>query len=163
VFIPLLYKIALSTSEDIKVAYTIGHDQYVELENKVSGAEVVYKVIGPSSFIPSQQSQGRHILLGLHDQVQEAGFYDVYLREDQILNTYAFNSNRLESDPLCLSVGEIRNLYADNATIIEQTQYANLGAFIQEKDQGIILWKYCLILALIFLALEALIIRFWSV
>ncbi len=163
VFIPLLYKIALSTAEDIKVAYTIGHDQYVELENRVSGAEVVYKVTGPSSFIPSQQSHGRHILLGLHDQVQEAGFYDVYLREDQVLNTYAFNSNRLESDPVCLSVAEIRNLYADNATIIEQTQYANLGAFIQEKDQGIILWKYCLILALIFLALEALIIRFWSV
>jgi hypothetical protein len=133
------------------------------LENKASGAELVYKVSGPSSFIPSQQSQGRYIILGLHDQVQKAGFYDVYLREGEILNTYAFNSNRLESDPAVLSVKEIRERYADKATIIEQTQQANLGEYIQEKDKGIILWKYCLILALIFLALEAMIIRFWSV
>ena len=163
VFIPMLYKMALSTAENVKIAYTIGNDQYVELENKASGSELVYKVEGPGSFIPSQQSQGRYIILGLHDQVQKAGFYDVYLREGEILNTYAFNSNRLESDPACLSVDELKDRYSEQATVIEQTQQANLGEYIQEKEKGIVLWKYCLILALIFLALEAMIIRFWSV
>lgn len=161
VFIPMLYKMALSTSEEVKVAYTIGQDQFVELENRSTGAEVIYKVSGPSSFIPGQQSQGRHVILGFHDQVQQAGFYDVYLREEEILNTYAFNSNRLESDPACLSANQLTERFGDQATIIEPTRQANLGEYIQEKDQGIILWKYCLILALIFLALEALIIRFW--
>lgn len=163
VFIPMLYKMALSTAGQIQVAYTIGSDQYVELENNASGGEVVYKVTGPSNFIPSQQSQGRYVMLGLHDQVQEAGFYDVYLREGEVLKTFAFNSNRLESDPICLSGSQLEDRYGDAVTIIEQTQQANLGEFIQQKERGIILWKYCLILALIFLALEALIIRFWSV
>ncbi|MBK8505801.1 MAG: hypothetical protein IPL46_28550 [Saprospiraceae bacterium] len=159
----MLHKMALSTDENVKIAYTIGDDQYVELENKASGAELVYKVSGPSNFIPSQQSQGRYMILGLHDQVQKAGFYDAYLREGEILNTYAFNSNRLESDPVCLSINELKDRYLERATVIEQNQQANLGEYIQEKDKGIILWKYCLILALIFLALEAMIIRFWSV
>ncbi|MCB0689337.1 MAG: BatA domain-containing protein [Saprospiraceae bacterium] len=163
VFIPMLYKMALSTAGESKIAYTIGSDQYVELENDASGSDVVYRVSGPDNFIPSQQSQGRYIILGLHDQVQEAGFYDVYLREGDVLKTYAFNSNRLESDPICLSLDQLKDMFADEVTIIQQTQQANLGEYIQQKDRGIILWKYCLILALIFLALEALIIRFWSV
>ena len=163
VFIPMLYKMALSSTGDTKIAYTIGTDQFVELENNASGAEVVYKVSGPDNFIPSQQSQGKYMILGLHDQVQQAGFYDVYLREGEILNTYAFNSNRLESDPVCLSLDQLQDRYQNEATIIEQTQQANLGEYIQQKDKGIILWKYCLILALIFLALETLTIRFWSV
>jgi len=163
IFIPMLYKMALSTSQEVKIAYTMGTDPFVEMENKASGSEVVYKVSGPSNFIPSQVSQGRHILLGFHDQVQKAGFYDVYLKEGTALNTYAFNSNRLESDLSCLSQEALQSRYGEETTIIEQVQQANLGQFVREKDQGIILWKYCLILALIFLALETLIIRFWSV
>ncbi len=153
----------MDTSQEIKIAYTIGSDAFVEMENKASGSEVVYKVSGPSNFIPSQVSQGKHILLGLQDQVQQAGFYDVYLKEGTVLNTYAFNSNRLESDLSCLREDALKSRYGQETTIIEQVQQANLAQFVREKDQGIILWKYCLILALIFLALEALIIRFWSV
>lgn len=163
VFIPMLYKMALSTAGQSKIAYTTGSDQFVELENNASGSEVVYRVSGPSNFIPSQQSQGRYVILGLHDQIQEAGFYDVYLREGEVLKTFAFNSNRLESDPICLSLDQLEERFGDHSTIIQQTQQANLGEYIQQKDRGIILWKYCLILALIFLALETLIIRFWSV
>ncbi len=163
VFIPMLYKMALSTSRNRQIAYTIGEDQFVEMENESSSAEMIYRVTGPSTFIPSQQSRGKKMILGLHDQIREAGFYDVYLSEDHILNTFAFNSNRLESDPSCFSEAELRTEYSENASIIERTNQANLNQYIREKDQGILLWKHCLTLALIFLALETLIIRFWSV
>ena len=163
VFIPMLYKMALSSSEKAKIAYAIGNDSYVEMENRASGAEVVYKVAGASNFIPGQVTQGKTVKLSFHNQVKEAGFYDVYLREGEILNTFAFNSDRLESNPACMSTSQLHNEFGTNATVIEGTQQANLGEFIREKDKGVILWKYCLILALIFLALETLIIRFWSV
>ncbi|NND34567.1 MAG: hypothetical protein HKN76_18420 [Saprospiraceae bacterium] len=163
VFIPMLYKMALSSSERSKIAYSIGNDSYVEMENRASGADVVYKVTGPSSFIPGQVTHGKQVTLSLHDQVKEAGFYDVYLKEGEMLKTFAFNSDRLESNPACLNLSMLQNTYGGDATIIAQTQQANLGEFIKEKDKGVILWKYCLILALIFLALETLIIRFWSV
>jgi hypothetical protein len=163
VFIPMLYKMALSASKKTKIAYAIGSDQYIEIENNASGAEVVYKVQGPSNFIPGQISQGKRVTLSFHDQVQEAGFYDIYLRDDEVLHTVAFNSDRLESNPACISATQLQVEYAGQATIVGQTQQANIGEFIQEKEKGIVLWKYCLILTLIFLALETLIIRFWSV
>ncbi|MDH3651765.1 MAG: hypothetical protein OEQ53_18925, partial [Saprospiraceae bacterium] len=162
VFLPMLYKMALSSSKNGRIAYTIGSDNVIELENAATGSEVIYKVRGTSSFIPGQQNYGKHVVLNLHDQIKESGYYDVYLREDQLLSSFAFNTNRLESDPVCLTFDDLRRRYADQANVVGRTQLANLGQFIQEKDQGIILWKYCLILALIFLALEAMIIRFWS-
>ncbi len=162
IFLPMLYKMALSTSTNRRIAYTIGSDNIIEMENTASSAEAVYKVTGTSSFIPGQQSFGKQVILNLHDQIKDAGFYDVYLREDQPLASFAFNSNRLESDPVCQSIEYLRQQYGDRANIVGRTQLANLGQFIQEKDQGIVLWKYCLIFALIFLALEALIIRFWK-
>lgn len=162
VFVPMLYKMAISTGRAKQIAYTIGDDNLVEVENKSSDAEVIYKVGGASTFIPGQQSRGKQIVLNMHDQIAQAGFYDVYLDRAEILNTIAFNSNRLESDPTCLSMDEIELRYSD-ANILRKTQLADLGSYIAEKDRGIILWKYCLILALIFLALETLVIRFWSV
>lgn len=163
VFIPMLYKMALSTTRPERPAYTIGLDEFVTMDNRATAAEAVYRVQGPSTFIPSQQVQGKLVLLGFHDQVSDAGFYDVYLKEGEVLNTYAFNSNRLESNPDCLAPGELNDLYLDHASIISQEKQVDLAQFISEKDRGVILWRYCLILALIFLALEALIIRFWSV
>ncbi len=162
VFIPMLYKMALSTGKVSKPAYTIGQDNIIEIENRSTGAEVVYKVDGEKSFIPGQQSQGKYVILNMHDQIREAGFYNVFLDKGDILHTIAFNSNRLESDPSCFSSDEIAARYQEHANIVQRTQLADLSQFIQEKDRGIILWKYCLILALIFLALETLIIRFWS-
>ena len=163
VFIPMLYKMALSTSESGKIAYTIGSDNVLEIENQSTDVDVVYEISGQTTFIPGQQARGKRVVLNLHDQIKDAGFYDVYLNEDEVLATFAFNSNRLESDPICMSADEIKASYANEANIIDRTQLASLADFIQEKDRGIILWKYCLVLALIFLALETLIIRFWSV
>ena len=163
VFVPMLYKMALSTTESGKIAHTIGEDNIIEVENSATDVEVVYKIEGESSFIPGQQAVGKRVVLNLHEQIEEAGFYDVYLKEGETLATFAFNSNRLESDPTSLTLADLKQRYAEQANIIERTQLASLSQYIQEKDRGVILWKYCLVLALIFLALEALVIRFWSV
>ena len=118
VFIPMLYKMALSTSESGKIAYTIGSDNILEIANNSTDVEVVYKIAGSSSFIPGQQSFGKRVVLNLHDQIKEAGFYDVFLKENEILSTFAFNSNRLESDPVCLTSDEIKSAYANQANTL---------------------------------------------
>lgn len=161
VFVPMLYKMALSSNRISDIAYTIGEDNIIEIENQTSNTDVVYKMRGRETFIPGQQSFGKKVILNLHDQISEAGFYDLYLQEEEPLTAYAFNANRLESDPACVSPGDLATQYGDQATIISRAQLANVGQFITERDKGISLWKYCLILALIFLALETLIIRFW--
>jgi len=161
VFVPMLYKMALSSNQRRPIAFTIGEDNIIEIENQSSNTDVVYKMKGKETFIPGQQSFGKKVILNLHNQISEAGFYDLQLEEDQPITSYAFNTNRLESDPRCLAPDDLQDAYGDEATIISRTQLANVGQFISERDKGIALWKYCLVFALIFLALEALIIRFW--
>jgi len=53
-------------------------------------------------------------------------------------------------------------VYRKGISIIENAQNANFTQLIGEKEKGVSLWKWCLILALIFLALESLIIRLWK-
>jgi len=45
------------------------------------------------------------------------------------------------------------------AEIIDKVALANLGGFITEKQEGIQLWRWCLILALLFLLIEIGLIR----
>jgi hypothetical protein len=40
---------------------------------------------------------------------------------------------------------------------------ASFEAEIEERSQGVVLWRWCLILALLFLLFEVLILRFWKV
>ena len=163
VFIPMLYKMAISVGIHKKPAYRIGVDNLIEIDNMATGQEALYKIRGPSSFIPGQRSLGRRVILTLYDQVSVPGFYEVYLEDEEMLESFAFNNNRLESDLACFSMQELRNsAEGEHIRLLEKANQAQIGQFILQRDQGIILWKYCLILTLIFLALEALIIRFWS-
>ena len=46
--------------------------------------------------------------------------------------------------------------------IINETLQANISGTISEKDKGIVLWKWFLIMALIFLAIETLLLRYYK-
>lgn len=163
IFIPMLYKMAISTAEENKIAYTIGADELIESDNRVTGSELVYKMKGRAEeFIPEQRIIGQKVLLGINGQIKEAGFYDLFLEEGSVLDKFGFNFNRQESE---LSYYNPTDLAALNTTfdIIENTAAASLTPIIGERSQGIPLWRWCIILALIFLGVEALLLRFWKV
>jgi hypothetical protein len=46
--------------------------------------------------------------------------------------------------------------------VLSEALQANISGTIAEKDKGIVLWKWFLIGALIFLAIEALLLRFYN-
>mgnify|MGYP007014125044 CR=1 FL=1 len=99
IFVPMLYKIAIHSDKSLKIAYTIGQDNLLEAENTISNTEMVYKLQGEAEeFIPQQRVIGEKVVLGIGDQVKEAGFYNLYLEESKPLNTFAFNYDRKESN-----------------------------------------------------------------
>jgi hypothetical protein len=53
---------------------------------------------------------------------------------------------------------------AESSTVnlLDGSLKADFSSYINEKDRGIVLWWWCLILALIFLAFETLLLRIWS-
>ena len=74
----------------------------------------------------------------------------------------AFNYDRIESD---VSYGDMKAISAKispTAEIINQTASADISQVIDSKKSGIQLWRWCLILALVFLLIETVLLRIWK-
>jgi len=164
IFIPMLYKMAISTAKDQRIANIIGRDDVIEADNKATGDELVYKMKGKKEeFIPEQKIIGPKVILGVNNQVQEAGYYKLFLKENETLAEYAFNYDRKESDLGYFSPTDLQELAGDHIQIIETTDATDLTPIIGERSRGVVLWRWCIILTLIFLAIEAILLRVWKV
>ncbi len=165
IFIPMIYKMATSSARARRIAYTIGQDDVIENPHKTNTTDLVYKIKSEEGgeFIPEQRIIGSKVFFTVHDQVEKAGFYDWYLNRDEVLGTLAFNYNRKESDLSFYRQSELEQQLGPNMSIIETNDNTLLTAKIEQRSQGIVLWKICLILALVFLAVEILLLRFWKV
>ncbi len=164
VFVPMLYKMAISGGAQRPIAYTIGRDEVVEADHQVNSGELVYKLQGASDeFIPEQRIVGSKVFLGINNQIKEAGFFNLFLTEDEALDRFAFNFSRQESELDYYQVDELNEMVGERVAIINTSNDAAITTEIEEQSQGIVLWRWCIILALIFLALEILLLRFWKV
>ena len=161
VFVPLLYKAALFTGSGLKHSYVIGKDDIIEVKNREKGDDLVYKITGQQEFIPGQNNLGNTSLIDLHNMIKEEGVYQLSF-EDQILESFAFNYDRKESALKYLSLDALKEQYGENYTIFENVMNANFTEIVEQREKGIHYWKWCLILALLFLLVEALLIRFWK-
>jgi hypothetical protein len=163
IFVPLVYKMAISTTKQKNLSYTITNNVVIETDNKRKTGDFVYKLTGADEFIPGQIPNGNKISLDLNNQIREAGFYDLKLDEETV-GQYAFNYDRRESDLNMYSETELESVNPSNPKIkvISSALQANISGTISEKDKGIVLWKWFLIAALVFLAIESLLLRFFK-
>ncbi|MEM9888030.1 MAG: BatA domain-containing protein [Bacteroidota bacterium] len=163
IFVPMIFKMALSSGETPQIAYKIGQDEVLEADHRISQTEQVYKLNGPSGeFIPEQRVVRSKVVLGVNNQVQEAGFYNLYLDPKEILHQYAFNYDRKESNLSYYNETDLANLVGDRINIIRASAKADFEQLIGERSQGRVFWRWCLILALVFLGLEVLLLRLWK-
>ncbi len=162
VFVPMLYKMSLAKFGSSVGAYTIGQNQNIAIPKRKGIGESSFMIKGSKEFIPQQSILSNEVVIGIQDQIDEPGFYQLFLKEDKIKHL-AFNYDRKESDLRYLGLNDLKNTYGPQGVeIIEGAESKNFAQFIGDKANGIALWKWCLILALIFLGLESLIIRFWK-
>lgn len=163
IFIPMLYKMAISTAKDQQIAYTIGKDELLETDNRITEAEMVYKLKGKQEeFIPQQKAIGPTMVLGMNNQIKEAGFYQLYLDPANPLAYYGFNFDRRESALSYLNNENLASQIGPLAKIIESKALASLTPLIGDRSRGITLWRWCLMAALLFLLIEILLLRFWK-
>jgi hypothetical protein len=161
IFIPMLYKMAISKAKRTTLAYTIGKDNVIEIENKTSAGEMVYSIAGNEDFIPGQLAIGSKVLLDIHNQIKKDGFYDLKL-EDELQGKFAFNYDRKESRLDYLGEAALLDKFGDVAQIYTNSDNTQFASVISQKGKSSTLWKWCLIAVLIFLALESLLLRFWK-
>ncbi len=171
IFIPMLYKMAISSARKRPIAYTIGRDETIETDNLVKGGESVYKMKGGNKegdqvseeFIPQQRIVASKVFIGLQNQIFEAGYYDLFLNADSTLSKFAFNYDRRESDLSYLSESALSEKAGNNISVLTGNASASLEELVSDRSKGIVLWKWCIIIALLALAVEVLLLRFWKV
>ncbi len=163
IFVPMLYKMALSSGKRKPIQYTLGKDDLIESDHKATGGEIVYKLKGAEEeFIPEQRIVGSKVYLNIQNDVKEAGFYSLFLKQGEQLDQFAFNYDRKESVLDYYNPADLRAYVGSLASVITAADNDVLTARIEERSQGVVLWRWCLILALLFLAAEILLLRFWK-
>ncbi len=164
VFIPMLYKMAISAGAAKPLAYTIGRDEVIETNHRIGAGELVYKLSGnDEEFIPEQRVVGTKLFLGIDQQVAKSGFYTLFLNKDEPLDHLAFNYDRRESSLDYFSPDDLQAQLGDRVGIIDTRDDNAITTAITERSQGIVLWRWCIIIALIGLGIEVLLLRFWRV
>ena len=164
IFVPMLYKMAISSARERRIAYTIGRDDVIEGDHKSGSGDLVYKLRGTEEeFIPEQRIIGSKVILSINNEIRKDGFYDLFLNEESQLAKYAFNYDRKESQLDYFSSEDLQSYVGPNLNVIDILDSSVLTAKIEERSKGIVLWRWCIILTLIFLALETLLLRFWKV
>jgi hypothetical protein len=82
---------------------------------------------------------------------------------DSTLAAFAFNYDRKESDLSYKTAEQLAEGLPKNMKILAENAEANFGQVVDEQEKGIVLWRWCVIFALLFLALEVLFLRLWKV
>jgi hypothetical protein len=186
VFVPMVYKMGLSRGSSGRIAYTIGKDNTIEIENKSANIDKNTYKITPSvpqrgmpaagntaakspplgdlggEIIPEQRILGSRAVLTLGTNIRTAGFYDLYLKQDSVQNVFAFNYNRNESNLNYMDEKGMAVLGAKPDNILKANAATNFVEMVGERSRGIVLWKWCIIAALLFLLAETLLIRLWK-
>jgi Aerotolerance regulator N-terminal len=189
IFVPMLFRMAIAGAKDRRIFYTIGKDEVLESPHSVSGAgETVYKmslaldarrsgegdaaqqtVSGDATgakgleFIPEQRIIGAKVLLTPGNQIRDAGWYKLGLKADSTLAEFAFNFDRKESNLDYRTDDELSAGLPKNMKVLTENAEAGFEQVVGEQDRGIVLWRWCVVFALLFLALEVLFLRLWKV
>lgn len=164
IFIPMLYKMGISSGRRRPASYVIGQNEVIETNRRGATSELVYKLRGEGGeFIPGQRIVEQRVLLSLDNQVPKAGVYELVLK-DEVVDAFAFNYDRKESDLSYLNEASLLALSDASAlNVLAADDQASLIGEIRESNEGTPLWRYFLWAALAFFLVEVLLLRFWKV
>lgn len=161
-FVPFLYKIGISGGYAQNLAHQIDNKSPILINGVTASSEEVLRLkSGELEFIPGQKTLGNNILLDIGSDIREAGLYNLLKENNQSEAIVALNYGRKESVMDFLSKEELENSALQQDFKIIDNYKAGLTNIVEQLDKGIALWKLCITFVLIFLMLEALLLRFW--
>ena len=147
--VPTFYNMAQSSRKTGVNALIIGEDQPFVVDALLSKDEILTVKNSAESFIPVQQLLNTKVKMTFNDNPTEAGNFSIF-NGGNLIQNISFNYNRTESN-LALSNPDA----ASNFTEIDDVE--TVFNTIQTDRTDAQIWKWFVILALLFLALELLI------
>jgi hypothetical protein len=165
IFVPTLYKIAISSIISDDLYYIIGEQKVVPVRNldlENDNVLVIKDQHSDFEFIPELRRINKRVDIYPHGQITSAGNYTLFY-ENKPLQGMAFNYDRIESEMNFYTVNELNEMITDiglsNIQIIEISGIPFVQT-LSDISQGKQLWRWFVIFALLFLLIEVLLLRF---
>jgi len=150
--VPLFYKMGQNNQKTGVNALTIGNNQPYFVDVLLSKDAILEVKGNEDSFIPIQQILNNKVKLVFNDFPETAGNYSVFDKKESVENL-SFNYKRSESDLSQVNTNAVSDFKtADTISTIFNT--------LQTERTDSQIWKWFVIFALLFLALEMAIIKF---
>jgi hypothetical protein len=165
-FVPVVLRAALQGSSEVRAPLIIGRDhEFVVNDTLIANDNVFHLSNLPLKFdiIPESRLLNDNMVISVHDQINTAQNYELKTA-DRLISLISFDYDRKESDLAVLNHDELEKLAAQsgsNFNVIDK-EAKDLSHTITQANEGKRLWKTCIILALLFLAAEILLIRYFN-
>ena len=157
-----MYKIASSSLKEQTNLYYSTNDPVISLKIEGIQRDNLLKLVkNEKEIIPAQRIAGKEIFLDIPKFSLEAGFYDITYNNQRI-GSLSFNHSKEESFMAQYNRDDINSMFVDvtNIEVFHANSPTEIITEIKDRYLGVPLWKYALILVLIFLLAEIALIRF---
>jgi len=150
--VPTFYKMGVNSLKRVGLYHTMGGQIRMDIAQKIAKDHILKVSKDGLDFIPQQQAHANKVSLTFNENPFEDGIYDI-LENGNILKKISFNYPRNESDLK----------YLDFNNIPAESKQSSIAALFQdlENDKSVTeLWKWFVILAVLFILIEVLIIKY---
>lgn len=160
-FVPVMYRMASTAKKSVVKPYYTLSENFISMKVDSLAGEESLRMKGEQEIIPSQRKVGDRVLLDIPKYALTQGFYYVTANPDTV-ELLAFNLDKDESLMGRYAISEVRQLLGEGShiTVFEAGSTGAFSNEIKARYLGTPLWKYALMLALLFLLVEILLIRF---
>ncbi|WP_339705594.1 BatA domain-containing protein [uncultured Kriegella sp.] len=150
--VPSFYNIGQNSLKLNQLYYILGNSAEIDIPVQLTKDNILHVSKGTTEFIPRQRSMANKVRLSFDDAPYEDGIYEVMHKEIS-LKSLSFNYARNESRVDYLDL-------ADISPATRQESVASVFQDIQNDNRIRELWKWFVILAIVFILMEVLIQRF---
>jgi hypothetical protein len=150
--VPVFYNMAQNAQKTGIVALTIGDNTPFLVDASITKDEIITVKNTQEQFIPLQQMLNRRVKLTFNDYPEQAGNFGLY-KSNQILKDVSFNYNRTEGD-----LSETNDAVLSDFKVVDRIETVFDTLQTDRTDNEI--WKWFVILTLLFLVTEIFIQKF---
>lgn len=160
-FVPTLYNIALLSLKQHPLFHVIGSNSSIEL-NRIENESVYHIKNEQIDLIPQLRNNANYTTIFVNSNIKDAGNY--LLENNQTKLGLAYNYNRSESELNYFTSQELDEISKKNELNFKilNTKNSSVKSALTEVNLGKKYWKYCIILALLFLAAEIALIKLFK-
>jgi hypothetical protein len=160
-FVPTMYKIASQAKKTEQALYHSINEHMIRLKMDSLNRQDIFKLVQEDQeLIPGQRISGNNLVIEIPKNTVNPGIYQLELDEES-QTMMAFNREKSESVIAQYAMEDLRSTLGnrENVTIFTSVDEEGFSQSVKNKKFGVPLWKYAVILALIFLMAEILLIR----